>query len=442
MGKPVKLRMLLVTLAASTLALAGMTAPASAHDETPHPPTGGAPATTPNMHLLGHINPGPVTNADVYGFGRYAYLASWVGNTCQSSGIRVYDLANPAQPALVSTFGDRASEPDLAGTWTEKVIVQRVDTARFQGDLAVVTFQTCDRNDDTTFRGFALYDVTHPAHPVPLARYAAPGTRGSHEIALGSHGGKAYVYTAILRSEWTSSPTYDKGTNTATTPGRADFRIVDVADPRHPVDVSEWGAWRAMGVVPVENPAQPYAGFQSFTHSVRVNEQLTRAYLSNWDLGTVILDIADPQHPRYLGRTTPEQGATHSSAIDPSGRLLIETHETLGGIPMIYDISDPANPQELSHVHKEGSEETSVHDPKLRAGRAYFSWYEHGVVVADVSRPRSPQVIGTYMPTDMTPNPDFCDFEGGCVEVWGVFVLGDLILASDMNSGLYVLRIA
>jgi len=438
----VKARRTLAALLAVAL-VALVAAPAAAHDEgPPPPPTGDGPATTSNMHLLAHVNPGPVTNADVYGYGRHAYLASWVGNGCLSSGVRVYDLTDAAHPHHVSTFADKVSEPSLAGTWTEKVIVQRVDTASFHGDLAVVTFQTCSSRDTLAFRGFALYDVTDPAHPAPLARYSAPGTRGSHEIWLASHAGKAYVYTAILRSEWTSSPTYNRDTNTATTPGRADFRIVDVSDPGQPVDVGEWGAWKELGVVPVEKPATPNAGKQNFTHSVRVDERLTTAYLSYWDLGTVFLDISDPAHPRYLGRTEPEQGATHSSVIDPSGKLLIETHERLGGIPMVYDITDLSHPVELSHFAIAGGEEDSVHDPKLRGSHAYFSWYSLGVVVADVAKPGHPELIGQFVPDDATENPDFCDFEGGCSEVWGVFVLDDLILASDMNNGLYVLRMS
>ena len=50
-----------------------------------------------------------------------------------------------------------------------------------------------------------------------------------------------------------------------------------------------------------------------FVHSVITNEQATRAYLSYWDLGTVILDISDPAHPEYLGRTNAP--ASHSAAI-------------------------------------------------------------------------------------------------------------------------------
>lgn len=416
--------------------------PASAHDEVPtHPPLGPTPVTTPNMRLLAHVNPGPTANGDVYGFGRHAYLASWIGAGCLSAGIRVYDLTRPTNPVQVSTFADKVSEPDLAGTWTEKVIVQRVDTPWFHGDVAVVSFQTCARSDNVSFRGFALYDVSNPRRPKPLARYSAPNTRGSHEIWLGAHGGKAYVYTAILRSEWTSSPTYDPATNTATVPGRADFRIVEVTNPRHPVDVAEWGPWRELGVVPVGNPANPNAGFQSFTHSVRVDERLTTAYLSNWDLGTIILDISRPDRPRFVGRTQPHQGATHSSDVDQDRKILVETHETLGGLPAIYDISNPANPVELSHVDIPGSAEDSVHDPKLRGSHLLFSWYSKGIIAVSLKHKDHPHVIGQFFPTDATPNPDFCDFEGGCSEMWGVFQLGDLILASDMNNGLYVLKL-
>ena len=57
-------------------------------------------------------------------------------------------------------------------------------------------------------------------------------------------------------------------------------------------------------------------------HSVITNEQATRAYLSYWDLGTVILDISDPTRPAYPGRTNAP--ATHSAAIARGGNLLAD----------------------------------------------------------------------------------------------------------------------
>jgi hypothetical protein len=401
----------------------------------PQPPASLASArvtATKTLPLLAHVNPGVGANADVYGYRNHAYLTSWSGKGCLSKGVRVYDLADPRKPTFDSVFADAASDPAVTGTWTEKVVVQRLANRNFTGDLAVVTFQACDRNNTATFRGFGLYDVTDPATPRKLALYPTPKTRGSHEIWLGSYRGKAYVYTAVLRSELTSSPDYDPVTNSATTPGQADFRIIDVSDPDQPVQVSEWGAWKELGIYPRAD------GRSNFVHSVRVDSQLQRAYLSYWDLGTVFLDISQPSHPVYLGRTTPPQGATHSSYIDRGGRLLVETHETDGGLPYFYDIADPAHPVLLSRFAPPGYETDTVHDPKVRGDRVYFSWYGLGVVVADIFNLGGPQVEAQFLPATDYVNPDFFCTEP-CAQVWGVFVDRKYVLASDMNSGLYIL---
>jgi hypothetical protein len=381
-------------------------------------------ASSKNVEVLAHVYPGPGTNADVYAHEGYAYLASWVGRGCLSKGIRVYDLSDPRNPEHVSTFADDASDPTLDRTWTEKVIVKHVNTDAFSGDLAVVTFQTCnntsDRLNPAIFRGFGLYDVTDPMTPKKLALYATePGiNRGSHEIWLEAPGNRAYVYTAVINSE-------DR-----TGGAKADFRIVDVADPTTPVEVGQWGAQADLG-----RAASP----DEFTHSVITNAQATRAYLSYWDIGTVILDISNPSSPVYLGRTGNAQNS-HSAAIARGGDLLVETHEILAGVPTLYDISDPANPVKLSDFVIDGYEQDTVHDPRPRGHVAAFSWYSFGVQLADISRPAAPKLMASFVPEHDVVNPDFfCTTP--CTEVWGAFWHRDYILASDMNSGLWVFRL-
>jgi hypothetical protein len=388
-------------------------------------------ARSRNVEVLAHVYPGPGTNADVFGYRQHAYLASWVGRGCLSKGVRVYDLADPSAPEHVSTFADAASDPSLQRTWTEKVIVTHVSTPAFNGDLAVVSFQTCsgtaDRLNPAIFRGFGLYDVTDPAEPKKLALYATePGVnRGSHEIWIEAVGPKAYVYTAVIDSEL------------RTNKEKADFRIIDVTDPRAPVQVGQWGAWEKLGI----HPRPP--GQQNFVHSVIVNEQATRAYLSYWDLGTVILDISNPADPRYLGRTTftaDETGNAHSAAIARGDKLLIETREVSAGLPTFFDISNPATPIRLSQFVVDGYQNDTVHDPKTRGSLAYFSWYSLGVVVADMSRPENPRFVAQFVPEHDVVNPDFFCTEP-CTEIWGVFVDRSYVLASDMNSGLWVFRV-
>jgi hypothetical protein len=153
-----RLRTSLVLTGLLVLALLG-NAPAGAHPEEEQQRRGaqGAAATqveledSEGVRLLGHADPGGGFHADVFAHGGHAYLGSWGAGAarCPSHGVRVFDLRDPSDPVHVSTFADGASEPELDGTWTEKVIVDR-----FKGqDLAAVSMQRCRAPG---FRGFGI----------------------------------------------------------------------------------------------------------------------------------------------------------------------------------------------------------------------------------------------------------------------------------------------
>jgi hypothetical protein len=403
------------------------------------------------LRVVANINPGGGYQADVFAHRGLAYLSSWHGEDCPGTGVRVIDLADPSRPQHIATFADAAREPELRGTWTEKTIVREARTAAFKGTLAVTSVQHCD---ESAFRGFALYDLTDPHAPKRLALVRTEGVRGSHEIWLENARGRLWVYTAIVRSELLSSTDYDPKTRTAKTPGLPDFRIFDVTDPRRPRQAGSWGSWKALGIHPNDGRGVYPA---NLVHSVITDDAAKRAYLSNWDLGTVILDISNPARPRYVGRTRPRvgepQGDAHSAALARHGRLLIETHETVLGRPAIYDVSNPRRPALVSEIHLPAADAApkphvpyfahSVHDPKVLGDHAFFSWYRHGIVVADISRPARPRIVARFVPS-ATPDPagDTCGQSSEpCPFVWGVFPTKDYVLASDMNSGLWVLRL-
>jgi hypothetical protein len=395
--------------------------------------------TAARWEIVGHVRPAGHYGGDVEAFGGHAYVSSHRGReSCNADGVRAFSLANPSKPRLVSTFGR------IPGTWTEKTIVRRVETASFRGALAAVSVQGCT---PAAFRGFLVVDVTTPARPRELARVRLD-PRGSHEIWLARAGGRAYVYTAILRSEALDSADGEQ-------PGRPDFRIFDVSDPRSPVEVGSWGAWKELGIQPFPDLRRPLDG--NLVHSVVTNDAATRAYLSYWDLGTVILDISQPSRPRYLGRTGATENA-HSAWLGRNG-LLIETHETPGGVPTFYDVSNPAAPTRLAEFRlpsavlaagrRAGGLSTvsgidltdSVHDPKIVGTTAYFSWYSQGVVAADVSNPARPRFLARFLPRAAADRERlFCPGRR-CTAVWGVDLAGDLLVASDMVSGLWVLRL-
>ncbi|MDQ3873973.1 MAG: hypothetical protein M3322_00255 [Actinomycetota bacterium] len=438
-AKPMK--RLLAAASATVLALGGAGL-AYSHDEAPGSfrMAGAKPSRPGRTQLLGHANPGGYS-ADVFGYRGHAYLSSWGRrNHCPSLGVRVFSLRNPRRPSRVGTFADGRSEPDVRGSWTEKTIVKRVRTPRFTGDLAVTSLQSCT---DDGFQGFGLYDVVNPARPRRLALVRLE-PRGSHEIWLAAHRNRAYVYTAVINSELVSSPSFDPRTRDASTPGKADFRIFDVSDPERPREVGEWGAWRELGVKPTAGRGRFTRG--NFVHSVITNAQLTRAYLSYWDLGTVILDIGDPARPRYLGRTpaVDDEGDAHSAALARGGRILIETHENASGRPYFFDISNPRRPRLVGKFgpYTPGGEgfATGVHDAKVIGNRAYFSWYSRGVLVADISNPRKPRLVARFVPT-RTADPVGGTCETPCTLTWGVYATRGYVLASDIVSGLWVFRI-
>jgi hypothetical protein len=402
------------------------------------------------FEVLAHIDPGGGYSADVWGHRGYAYLSSYRGRRCPARGVRVIDVRNPRKPALVSRFGS------VPGTWTEKTIVRRVSTPAFTGDLAVTSLQACV---PTARAGFVLYDVTNPRRPRQLALVRTQ-PRGSHEIWLGTAGRRAFVYTAIIRSELLSAPDYDSRRQTATRPGEPDFRIYDVSRPTQPRRVGGWGAWRELDVHPNAGIGRDRLA-ANLVHSVITNEAGTRAYLSYWDLGTVMLDISDPAAPRFLGRTTfegDEVGNAHSTAVDPQQTLLIETRETDGGTAMLWDIADPAAPRRLAEVAlseqllrqgRRGEEvervqgldlSDSVHDPKLAGRFAFFSWYRQGVVAADVSNPSEPRIVARFLPRPTRDEEGMLCEGRSCRAVWGVYVTPTFVLASDIVGGLWILR--
>jgi hypothetical protein len=120
------------------------------------------------------------------------------------------------------------------------------------------------------------------------------------------------------------------------------------------------------------------------------------------------------------------------------------------GYLRFFDISDPANPVQLSTfatpntnneaVALEG--DWSVHNPELlrrrpddndRANILYASWYSDGVRVLNIKDPSRPREVafwtGEGAPADAPP-----------VNIWSVVPHRRILLASDRNFGLYVLK--
>lgn len=334
------------------------------------------------------------------------------------------------------------------------------------------------------YHGVKFYDVSDPAKPVYLSYWAAPvsdpdstgewvDARGSHHFNFDG----PYLY---LGSEYEGYV------------GRV-FVILDVRDPRNPVEASHWGIPGQK--TPEEDAVRDWVQSPSFSSPiVNQNGKWTkhvgmhyatvygnRAYLAYNQAGLVIMDIEDKRNPKFLSRLdylvptfddpmNPDKdacvkaagqpaacGNTHSAKMVPGKEVLWLTDEYFtcpyGHLRMI-DISDDTAPRIISHF---AYPENTACDPNqpdrtvdptryLRRGPSshigntlgdsllFLAWYGMGVRVIDISDVEKPVAAGHYSYVI-----DRGKFAGN--DTYDVtFGPEGYLYASDGTSGLRVLR--
>ncbi len=384
-----------------------------------------------NLELVGQLPLGPGFNAGVWVQQNTAYVGTWgTASACPGFGVKVVDLTTPASPRLIQRL---AAYPN---TSAEDVVVRSVDNRNFRGDLLAVGLQSCRSGQTSARRGVELYDVSDPRNPHLLSFFETGSeSRGVHELDLvtGRSDGRVLLLLATI----------------------ARFRLLDVSDPAHPRQLSDWNLAERTGEA---------ASSSRFVHSVQASADGQLAYLSYWDAGVLLLDISDPTNPKIAGRTgapATGEGTAHSVAVSRDNRLMLAANEDLDpgssadgytdwGYLRVYDVADPANPRQVgafltANAHTDrlngpaDSGTYSIRDAHLQGNFGYLSWYSDGLRVVDLANPRSPQEVGSYVPPD-TPDP--YGVFANKAQVWSVVTQPErnLVLASDINFGLYVLR--
>ena len=389
-----------------------------------------AAASAESLDFVGGFDPGtPDFNAMAVGLDGVAYLGSWGGAAnCPSLGVRVIDLHDPTSPTPIGAAAV------YTGTTAEHLAAVRYAAPAFSGNVLLAGIQRC-RAGSGAAGGLALWDISDPSNPTELAFFATGrGSRGVHEFTVRRQGDRWLAFLAVPNSEVTD--------------GAGDLRILDVTDPRNPVQLVDWGAKRDAGL-PVGSGAQcaPFcrgAAPEAFLHSVVLSADARTAYLSYWDLGVIILDVSEPSAPRWLGRYAEPQAAegnTHSVALALDGKLALVADETMSppwGRLRLVDVHDPANSVQVGSFETANSAAGTpgeayaytIHNPLTddrNPNRAYLAWYADGVRLIDVSDASQPTELASWVPP-----------RGGMI--WNVSFMGDLVLAGDVNNGLFVLR--
>jgi len=397
-----------------------------------------AAATLDNFKLVGHSALGGFGDyGDLYVHGSFAYVGSRCGQGAQGGdGVQVVDIANPRHPRVVSTL------PNPAFTRAEDVTVRDVRTPSFSGALAVVGIQACfgSGHEAEVVPGLRFFDVTHPAKPRLLGHWDLPqGTIRCHEL------------DAVQRGDGTVLAVCARNLiDHINTNGAVVIHIIDVTNPAAPQTITNW----SLGLDPQGGlGCLPY----QFAHSARFEDRGTSLYVSYWDAGTVHLDITTPIAPAVVSDTkiTPpdEDGDNHSMTLAKGGKWLVINPEDFSpsdcpgepgldgwGEAYVYDNSDPAHPAFLGTFSTPDSRSTrtdgsfTVHNTEVTLGDQFFSsWYSDGVVWWTMNGQGVSRQLGQFVPPATPGSPPL---------VWGVFIdsAHDLILVSDITSGLWIVR--
>ncbi len=307
------------------------------------------PSPPPALNLLGHTDlGGRGFNANVRALNGYAYVGSWGTSTaCPALGVRVVDLSDPAAPRVVATAAR------FPGTTAEDVVPFHLETTAFSGDVLAVGIQRCAAVGSDP-AGLALVDITDPRNPAPLS-FVGTGARGVHELDVTVRPDRALALLAV--------PYGERG-------GGGDFRIVDITDPRHPVQLAAWGAGARLGITDGVGCNHAVYG-----HSVRASPDGRLVYLSYWDAGVIVLDITDPTAPRFLGRAVApgSEGAVHSADETPSGLLLVTEEDDVFRTPRGLTLRAEGNGGTVTAHGCEGDSDQGLDDTGVIAGALVYA---------------------------------------------------------------------
>lgn len=149
-----------------------------------------------------------------------------------------------------------------------------------------------------------------------------------------------------------------------------------------------------------------------------------------------IYDIADKANPILLSSAVTSNSFTHNAWVSTDGKTLFTTDEVADGYVDAWDISDMANPVMVDKYQPIETQGNGVvpHNTHVLGDYIITSWYTDGVVINDVCDPSNMIKVAAF--------DTFDGADGGFSGCWGVYpyLPSGLILANDINTGLYVLR--
>jgi hypothetical protein len=163
----------------------------------------------------------------------------------------------------------------------------------------------------------------------------------------------------------------------------------------------------------ITNPASPRITDSVVVDARHINDVMstadgkwaviTRENASSRRNGIVILDLADPAHPKVASEYTETvTGGVHSAFVYTQprhGTHVYLTDDATGSLRVI-DINDPKAPKEIARWQPRREQTgNTLHDLDIRDGLAYLAYWNDGLIILDVGNgmrggsPATPQLV-------------------------------------------------
>lgn len=191
-----------------------------------------------------------------------------------------------------------------------------------------------------------------------------------------------------------------------------------------------------------QDPKSPvYVGAADLNYSHDNFARGDTLYSSEINAGQLgIYDIRDRSNPVLLATRTTSRNFTHNAWPSDDSRYIFTTDERPNAYVDAYDLTDLNNIRLLDKfrpLEREG-EGVIPHNTHYFNGYMAVSWYTDGLRIVDVHKPDNMIEVAYY---DTWEDPATC--HSGFSGCWGAFPFTDnnLIYASDINNGLYIVEV-
>ena len=325
---------------------------------------------------------------------RFAYIAdAW-------KGVQIVDVSDPTSPIKIGFYDTPGWALDLA---VDESIVYIADA----------------------FGGLRILDASLPSSPREVGAYEVEG----HLEKLFIAEGRVYVVDRsnglrIIDVSSRSSPTqiglysplgyadavvvFENYAYVAA--GYQGLRIVDISDPTSPVEV---GFYDTQGYATSVSVVGDYA-------------YVTTAPFGGAEDGIHIVDVSNPRKPTKAGFYRRERQGVYWDLVFSGGIAYCVDENGL----LLVNISNPIDPFEAGYIHLSALPEEWICTTGLdvRGTLAYVAVNEWGVRIVDVSNPRRPTLIGSFMDDSFYAHD--------------VTIIGDRAYVAGTDTGLWLLNVS